>query len=108
MKNLSSAVVFLSLAVATASPSNELFIDQVKDELLSPNRYSRMLLMSDECMAGNEALAADPIFAGAVESSLQSCPEAISVTASSMTIDYSVCPSVVDDIKRACDAVNGK
>lgn len=108
MKNLSSAVIFLSLAAATAAPSNELFIDQVKDKLLSPNRYSRMLLMSDECMAGNEALAADPIFAGAVESSLQSCPEAISVTASSMTIDYSVCPSVVDDIKRACDAVNGK
>ena len=108
MKNLSSAVIFLSLATATAAPSNELFIDQVKDKLLSPNRYSRMLLMSDECMAGNEALAADPIFAGAVESALQSCPEAISVTASSMTIDYSVCPSVVDDIKRACDAVNGK
>ena len=38
MKNLSSAVVFLSLAVATAAPSNELFIDQVKDELLSPNQ----------------------------------------------------------------------
>ena len=111
MKTLSSAstVVFLSLlAAATAAPSNELFIDQVEDKLLSPNRYSRMLLMSDECMAGNEALAADPIFAGAVESALQSCPEAISVTASSMTIDYSVCPSVVDDIKRACDAVNGK
>ena len=108
MKNLSSAVVFLSLAAATAAPSNELFIDQVKDKLLSPNRYSRMLLMSDECMAGNEALAADPIFAGAVESALQSCPEAISVTASSMTIDYSVCPSVVDDLKTACDAVNGK
>ena len=108
MKNLSSAVVFLSLAAATAAPSNELFIDQDEDKLLSPNRYSRMLLMSDECMAGNEALAADPIFAGAVESALQSCPEAISVTASSMTIDYSVCPSVVDDIKRACDAVNGK
>ena len=108
MKNLSSAVIFLSLAAATAAPSNELFIDQVKVKLLSPNRYSRMLLMSDECMAGNEALAADPIFAGAVESALQSCPEAISVTASSMTIDYSVCPSVVDDIKRACDAVNGK
>ena len=108
MKNLSFAVVFLSLAAATAAPSNELFIDQVEDKLLSPNRYSRMLLMSDECMAGNEALAADPIFAGAVESALQSCPEAISVTASSMTIDYSVCPSVVDDLKRACDAVNGK
>lgn len=108
MKNLSSAVIVLSVAAATAAPSNELFIDQVKDKLLSPNRYSRMLLMSDECMAGNEALAADPIFAGAVESALQSCPEAISVTASSMTIDYSVCPSVVDDIKRACDAVNGK
>ena len=77
MKNLSSAstVVFLSLlAAATAAPSNELFIDQVKDKLLSPNRYSRMLLMSDECMAGNEALAADPIFAGAVERLFRAAP----------------------------------
>ena len=47
MKNLSSAVVFLSLAAATAAPSNELFIDQVEDKLLSPNRYSRMLRFSN-------------------------------------------------------------
>ena len=62
----------------------------------------------DECAEGTVALQADPIIARAWEIIEQSCPEAISVTASSMTIDYSVCPSVVDDIKRACDAVNGK
>ena len=143
MKNLSSAVVFLSLAAATAAPSNELFIDQVEDKLLSPNRYSRMLRFSnvrvsnvrvipsalarqwalfrrgaasaerererDECAEGTVALQADPIIARAWEIIEQSCPEAISKTASSYTTDYSVCPSTIFyNLKRACDAVNGK
>ena len=145
MKNLSFAVVFLSLAAATAAPSNELFIDQVEDKLLSPNRYSRMLRFSnvrvsnvrvipsalarqwalfrrgaasaerererDECAEGTVALQADPIIARAWEIIEQSCPEAISIseTASSATIDYSVCPSTIFyNLKRACDAVNGK
>ena len=140
MKNLSFAVVFLSLAAATAAPSNELFIDQDEDKLLSPNRYSRMLRFSnvrvsnvrfipgalarqlglalrrgaasaerDECVEGSVALQEDPIIARAWEIIEQSCPEAISKTASSYTTDYSVCPSTIFyNLKRACDAVNGK
>ena len=139
MKNLSFAVVFLSLAAATAAPSNELFIDQDEDKLLSPNRSSRMLRFSnlrvipyalaqklkqqwaprtgaasaererDVCVEGSVALQEDPIIARAWEIIEQSCPEAISETASSVTTDYSVCPSTIFyNLKRACDAVNGK
>ena len=65
----------------------------------------------DECAEGTVALQADPIIARAWEIIEQSCPEAISIseTASSATIDYSVCPSTIFyNLKRACDAVNGK
>ena len=63
----------------------------------------------DECAEGTVALQADPIIARAWEIIEQSCPEAISKTASSYTTDYSVCPSTIFyNLKRACDAVNGK
>lgn len=107
MTNLSTALVFLTAALSMAAPSKDILIDQVKNNLLAPNRYNRMLQLSDECTAANEALTEDPILIAAIQEATGSCPGAISVTENSMTIDYSVCPSIADELEKACDAVNG-
>jgi hypothetical protein len=65
--------------------------------------------LSDECIAANEDLALDPFFSVAVEDALSYCPDAVSMTLDSLTMDYSVCPSsVLDDIEEACIAAGGK
>jgi hypothetical protein len=65
--------------------------------------------LSDECMTANEDLALDPFFSAAMEDALSNCPDAVSMTLDSLTMDYSVCSSsVLDDIEEACIAAGGK
>jgi ribosomal protein L12E/L44/L45/RPP1/RPP2 len=65
--------------------------------------------LSDECIAANEDLYLDPLFSAAVEDALSNCPDAVSMTQDSLTMDYSVCPSsVLYDLVDACTAAGGK
>ena len=58
--------------------------------------------------AANEALAQDPTFIAAMQEAQSSCPQATTMTENSMSIDFSVCPDIKDDLVEVCDAVNGK
>jgi hypothetical protein len=81
----------------TPSPS-------IPSEVENPNAG-----LSDECIAANEDLALDPFFSVAVEDALSNCPDAVSMTQDSLTMDYSVCPSsVLYDLVEACHAAGGK
>jgi hypothetical protein len=63
--------------------------------------------LSDECIASTQDL--DTFFSAAVDDALSNCPDAVSTTLDSLTMDYSVCSSsVLDDIEEACIAAGGK
>ena len=111
MKNLSIAVVLLASGGAASSSSKDIILGQVKEKLFavpSSHSRSRMLQLSDACIAANEALAQDPIFIAAMQEAQSSCPQATTMTENSMSIDFSVCPNIKDDLVELCDAVNGK
>lgn len=109
MKNLSIAIVLLASRGATSS-SSDAILGQVKEKLFaapSSHSRSRMLQLSDACIAANEALAQDPIFIAAMQEAKSSCPQAYTMTENSMSVDFSVCPDIKDDFVEVCDAVNG-
>ena len=111
MKNLSIAVVLLASGAAASSSSKDIILGQVKEKLFavpSSHSRSRMLQLSDACIAANEALAQDPTFIAAMQEAESSCPQATTMTENSMSIDFSVCPDIKDDLVEVCDAVNGK
>lgn len=109
MKHLPSAIIFLA-ATAAAVPMKYVLLNQIQDMLLVPNqsRGNRKLQLSDECMEANLANAENPVFVSILNDTMSECPEATTVTETSLTMDFSICPSWTDGVKEACDAVNGK
>jgi hypothetical protein len=112
MKTLSIALA-VSLASGTAaSLLTRTLLDQVRTGYNNNKgalNLSRMLELSDECIAANQELGLDPLLISASQDALSSCPNAMMMTLDSLTIDYSVCPaSVLDNLEEACDAAGGK
>lgn len=50
----------------------------------------------------------NPAVLSNINDAVNECPKATTFTETSLTIDYSLCPSWTDSLKEACDVVNGK
>lgn len=109
MNHLPFALISLT-ATVTAIPMKHMLFNQIRDIPLvrKPYRGSRELQLSDECLAATQANEENPIFYSALLDAMNACPEATIFTPTSLTMDYSDCPSYTEGIKEACDAVNGK
>ena len=104
-----STTLILFAALATASSVDDELVNQVRRVLLVPNHHStsRMLQLSDECVSATEAFAQDPTFFAIVQNAAYDCPEAVAMTEDSITLDYSVCPSFINEVTEACEAADG-
>lgn len=110
MKRLPCASISLTAMAAATPMKHHILLNHVRDMLLVPNPYggSRELQTSDGCIAATEAKQDNPIYDSFFLNVTDACPEAMTSTNTSVTVDYSDCPSYIDGIKEACDAVNGK
>ena len=101
------AAAFLLLA-ATAAASTDVAVEKLKAKMLAPDRVNRMLVLSDECIAANEALAEDPAFLAPLEEIYAGCPESLTQEGLTISIDFSVCgASVESDLTALCNSFNG-
>ena len=107
------SLAFLSAAAASAAPSTkDALLEEVKNKMMLVTRHrhhSRMLQLSDECLAATEEIAYSDAYLNAAQTAMEACPQATTTSGNDVTVDYSVCdPEFSAAVEEACAAASGE
>ena len=109
--NLLSLAFLSAAAAASADPSTkDALLEEVRNKMLVNRRrhHSRMLQLTDECIAATDELAYSDAYFNAVQAATEACPQATTQSGNDMTVDYSVCnPEFSAALEEACTAAGG-